>query len=101
MAEFFMKRKLLRERKQRNILILKLFITANNQELGNQFHSFTTRTRSDKFTNSFPSIFVLLFLSSSQNKGKIPNFDVSLCLYHYYGTICVVKIKELVKNFKY
>ena len=26
----------------------------------------------------------------------MPNFDVSLCLYHFYGTICTVKIKELL-----
>ena len=27
-------------------------------------------------------------------KSKIPNFDVSLYLYHFYGTMCVVKIKD-------
>jgi len=35
---------------------------------------------------------VPLVLSS----GKIQNFDVFLSLNHFYGTICAVKIKELL-----
>ena len=41
--------------------ILKLFITANDQEFGSWFHSLTAKTRIDTFINFFLSLFVLLF----------------------------------------
>ena len=44
-----------KEKKLRNFSILKLFVTANNQELGNQFHSFPAQLRKDSFVNYFPS----------------------------------------------
>ena len=67
MAEIFKELILLTERKLRNFLILKLFITANNKKLGNRFHSFVAKTRINAIINFFPSLFVLLILSSSQN----------------------------------
>ena len=45
---------------------------------------------------------MLLFLSSSQEiKGKIQIFDISLRLYRFYGAICAVKIRELLRNILY
>ena len=38
-------RNLYYEKKAKNRSILKLFVTANNQELGSQLHSFTAKTR--------------------------------------------------------
>ena len=35
---------------------------------------------------------IMFFLKGP--KGKLPNFDVSLYLYHVYGTMSVVKIKD-------
>ena len=57
------------------------FITANNQELGNRFHSFTAKTRFDTFITLLSFLY---FYSQvlAKIKGKIPNFDVSLCLCH-------------------
>ena len=46
---------------------LTLFTTADNQELGDRFHSFTAKTRIDAFINFFSSLLVFLFLGSSQN----------------------------------
>ena len=86
-AEIFKELLQLKERKLWNFSILKLFVTANNPELGNQFHSFTAKIRIESFVKLSPSLFVLLLLPSSQIKGKIPNFDASLYLYHFYGAI--------------
>ena len=66
-AEIFEELMVLKERKLRNFSIVKLFITANKQELGGKFHWFTAKTRIKSFINFFPSVFLLLFLSSSQN----------------------------------
>ena len=45
----------------------KTFVISNHQELGNRFHSITARTCIDTFISFFPSLFVFLFLSTSQN----------------------------------
>ena len=50
----FMELILVTERKLRNVSILKLFTTANNQDLGNQFYSFTAKSCIDTFKNFFP-----------------------------------------------
>ena len=77
----------LKGKKSKELSILKLFIIANNQELGNRFLSFTAKTRMDTFTNF---CLYLCFYSYvlAKSRGKIPNFYISLCLYSFYGTIC-------------
>ena len=65
--EIFKELILLKERKLTNFSMLKLFITANNQESGNQFHSFTANSRINTIRNFCSSLFVLLFLRCSQN----------------------------------
>ena len=60
MAEIIKELVLLIERKLRNFAMLKLFIIANNQGLGNRFHSFTAKTHMDTFIIFFLSLCVLL-----------------------------------------
>ena len=69
----------------------------NNQELGSRFHSFRAKTYMIHLENFLPRFFVSLVLA--RTKDKTQNFDVSLCLYHFYGTACAMKIKELLRNF--
>ena len=52
--------------KKWNFSIPKIFVTANNKELANRFHSFTAATHIDT-RSFFPTLFVLLVLSSSEN----------------------------------
>ena len=66
-AEIFEELMVLKERKLRSLSIVKLFITANKQGLEGKFHWFTAKTHIKSFINFFPSVFLLLFLSSSQN----------------------------------
>ena len=86
-------------KKTKELFNFKLFITTNNQELGNRFHSLTAKTYIDTFNNFFFSLFLLLFYVLFKIKSKIPNFDASLYLYDFYGTTYAVKIKELLRNF--
>ena len=48
-------------KKAKELFNFKAFVTANNQELGNRFYSFTTKTHTDSFISIFPSLFVSLF----------------------------------------
>ena len=75
------------EKKAKEFFNLKLFITANNQELGSRFQSFTAKSRVDIFINFFSSLFVFFLKFLPESKGKIPNFNVSFCLHRFYGTI--------------
>ena len=54
-------------KKAKELFNLKLLITANNQELGNWFHSISAKARIVTYIKHFHSLFVLLFSSSSQN----------------------------------
>ena len=63
-AEIFKELILLKERKLWNFSILKLFVTANIQELGNRFHSLTAKTPIESSTK------LLTFL----NCAFIPTF---------------------------
>ena len=67
MSEMFMELMLLAKRKLGNFSVVELFTTENNQELGNKLFLFGAKTRTDTFINCFPSLFVLLLLSSSQH----------------------------------
>ena len=81
---------------------MKNTITANNQEIRSWPHSLTAKTHVDTFTKT--SFLPYLCFDSqvpAKIEGKIQNFDVSLYLYHFYGTICAVKTKELIRNFSY
>ena len=85
---------LLAEGKLKNFSLLKIFITANNQELESRFHLFTAKACTDTFIKHFPSKFAHLFYVLVKIKGKISNFDVSLYLCHFYDTICEVKLRK-------
>ena len=62
-AKIFKELILLTERKLTHFSILIIFITVNNQELGNWFHSFTVKTRIDTFIK-LPSFLPYLCFSS-------------------------------------
>ena len=72
-----------KERKLRKISILKLFITASNQELGSWFHSNAAKTCIDTFANFFHFLFAFYYQVLGKIESKIPNLDVFLCLYHF------------------
>ena len=76
----------------------KSSIAANYHELGNRFHSFTAKTHIDTFIKLIScliSAFSFEFLSKLKSKFRIVMFPR---LYHFYGTICAAKVKELLRN---
>ena len=77
---------------------LKHFITANHQEKGSRFLSFTAKTHTDTFIKLL-SYLILAFLIPAKIKDKLHTCDPSLCLYHAHGAICAVNIKELLRIF--
>ena len=69
-VEVFEELKLRKKRKLRSFSILKLFVTANNQELGKQFKSFTAKTRMESFIK-FLSFLICAFNLTFQPKLKV------------------------------
>jgi len=67
MAKIFKELTLLLEKNLRNLQFQKFLLNTNNQEIGSRYHSFAAKTHIGTFINIFPTLFVLLVLSYSQN----------------------------------
>ena len=83
--ELFKELMLLMERKLRNFSILKLNVTVNNQELGNQFHSFTAKTRLESFIKLLTFLicaFILTFYPTLKVEFRILMLPCN-CSYHF------------------